>query len=91
MLMKRLMDRFDALNAEALKEDRYEDALIFTSAESWANNCHGLTPQRVIEHMRTVVAGYSQTAPESVQDALTKVVQVLDEEQANLEAAGIQF
>lgn len=51
MNMKHLMDSFYELSVEARKAGNFEAMSIYTTAESYANNCHGMTAEQIGEHV----------------------------------------
>lgn len=49
--MKHLMDSFYELSVEARKVENFEAMSIYTTAESYANNCHGMNAEQIGEYV----------------------------------------
>jgi hypothetical protein len=87
---KLLMDEFYSMNRDALKEEQYDRAQAFSSAENAVNNVmHGLQPALVLSLVKATLSSLTteESLPEAEREAFAEAVIVVDifAEQYNLE------
>lgn len=51
--MKILMDKFYEFNVESRKEGNFSAMEIYSLAESYANNCHGMSDEETTDYVTT--------------------------------------